>query len=169
MRINSHDPMGPGFEWRLKAALDRVTPPSVRPRYQSATAGIRPLPLAPFMLAAAATALLALSATAATGSPNPVIWTERATTTIESVSHPPATVNNPDPSPNRSPKSTRGAPAAPSTRQPEHSASPRPEPSESPEPTPSHDGDHSESGSGSGSPRPSPSPSPRPSPTPDED
>jgi len=164
MRINSHDPMGPGFEWRLKAALDRVTPPLSVPRYQLAAAGVRTLRLAPFALAAAATALVALSATAATGSPNPVVWTERATTTIESVGHGPATVNSPEPSPNVSPRSSQGAPAAPSTHQPEHNASPSPEPSESREPTDSDSGDHSGPGPGSSS----PSPSARPSPSPDD-
>src|SRR5712691_5264350 len=115
MRIKSHDPMGPGFEWRLKAALDRVRPPLSVPRYQLAAAGVRTLRLAPFALAAAAAALVALSATAATGSPNPVVWTERATTTIESVGHGPATINSPEPSPNGSPRSSRGAPVAPPT------------------------------------------------------
>ena len=175
MRSNSRDPMSPGFEWRLKAALDRVTPPYTQPRYLSLAAA-RPLRLAPFVLAAAASALLALSATAATGSPNPVVWTERATATIESVGHAPANVTSPEPSPNRSSKSPRSGPAAPSTHQPEHRASPTPEPSERPEesplpePTESPRGDaHSGPGPGTSTPRPSPSPSPRPSPTPDDD
>lgn len=169
MRNADRDLMGPGFEWRLKTALDRVTPPSTtQPRYQSATGGVRTLRLAPFALAAAATALLALSATAATGSPNPVVWTERATTTIESVGHAPATVPTAEPSPQQSPKSQRGAPPAPATHQPQHKASPRPEPSESPEPSKSPSGDHSGTGSSSSSPRPSPTPSPRPTPTPDD-
>ncbi len=174
MRSSNRDPIGPGFEWRLKAALDRVTPPFSTPRYLSARAGGRTLRFAPFALAAAATALLALSATAATGSPNPVVWTERATTTIESVGQPPATTPSTEPSSNQPPKAQREAPAAPTTHQPEHGASPKPEPSEtprpseSPEPSESPSGDHSESGSGSSPTRPLPTESPRPTPTPDE-
>src|SRR3977135_2951703 len=102
MRSTDRDPRDPGFESRLKAALDRVTPPSPsRPHYQSAVATARPLRLAPLALAAAASALLALSATAATGSPNPVVWTERATTTIEAGGHPAAT---PSTEPSQPPK-----------------------------------------------------------------
>jgi hypothetical protein len=157
MRSSNRDPIGPGFEWRLKAALDRVTPPVSTPRYLSATAGVRTLHLAPFALAAAATALLALSATAATGSPNPVVWTERATTTIESVGHPAAT---PSIEPGQPAKVQRGAPGPTSTHQPEHKASPKPEPSESPEPTDSSSGDHTGSVSGTSPTRPSPTPSP---------
>ena len=174
MRSSNPDPMGPGFEWRLKAALDRVTPPFPTPRYLSAGAGARTLRLAPFALAAAATALLALSATAATGSPNPVVWTERATTTIESVGQPAPNTPRTEPSPNQPPKGQSEAPAAPTSHQPEHGASPKPEPSESPqpskspEPSESPSGDHSESGSGSSPTRPSPTQSPRPTPTPDE-
>ena len=164
MRSSNRDPIGPGFEWRLKAALDRVTPPVSTPRYLSATPGVRTLHLAPFALAAAAAALLALSATAATGSPNPVVWTERATTTIESVGHPAAT---PSTEPSQPPKAQRGVPGATSTHQPEHKASPKP--SESPEPTnDSSSGDHSGSGSGTSPTRPSSTPSPRPTPTPDD-
>ena len=174
MRSSNPDPMGPGFEWRLKAALDRVTPPFPTPRYLSVGAGRRTLRLAPFALAAAATALLALSATAATGSPNPVVWTERATTTIESVGQPPPTMRSTEPSPNQPTNGQREAPAAPTTHEPEHRASPKPEPSESPQPSESPEPpespseDHSESSSGSGPTRPSPTESPRPTPTPDE-
>lgn len=176
MRSTDHDPIGPGFEWRLRAALNRVTPPSPsRPRYQTARAGGRPLRLAPFALATAGIALLALSATAATGSPNPRVWTERATTTIESVGHAPATVPSPEPSPNKSPESQQRAPAVPSTHKPEDHASPNPQPSDHPEESPrpeptetSGGDDHSGSGSGSGSSSTSPSPSPSPTPKPND-
>lgn len=124
--------VNPIFEWRLRAALERVTPPWSPPRYQTGLAVARPWRLAPVLLAGAATVLLALTATAATGSPNPVVWTQRATTTIESVGHAPEASPSPEPS-HEAPRSTS---AAPPTHEAEHEASPNPEPSESPEALP---------------------------------
>jgi hypothetical protein len=160
-----HDPLGPGFDRRLKAALDRVTPPASSPRYAyQAVAGLRPWRLASVVVAAGAACLLALTAVAATGSPNPVVWTQRAASTIGSVGHAPEA--SPSPEPSKPPHATpHSAPSKP-VQQTEHEASPSPrhseQPSESPRPEPSDSGNpggdhHSES---------SPSPSPRPSPGP---
>ena len=89
MPNTEHDPMDRGFEWRLKAALDRVTPPMSSPRYASAVmGGARAWPIGPALVAAgAAMVLLAVTATATTGSYNPAVWAERAGTTIQSVGH----------------------------------------------------------------------------------
>jgi outer membrane biosynthesis protein TonB len=89
MPNTEHDQMDRGFEWRLKAALDRVTPPLSSPRYASAAmGGARAWPIGPALVAAgAAMVLLAVTATATTGSYNPAVWAERAGTTIQSVGH----------------------------------------------------------------------------------
>jgi hypothetical protein len=80
--------MDPYFEWRLKAVLDQFTPPASFPRYASMPARrVTPWRIAPVMLAAAASILLALSATAKTGSPNPAVWTGDAAAAIGSVRH----------------------------------------------------------------------------------
>lgn len=165
MPRTDHDPMGPGFEWRLKAVLDRVTPPASRPRYESVSmGGVRLWRAAPVLLAAATAVLLALTATAATGSPNPVVWTQRAASTIQSVGHAPEAAPSPEPSPETPQETPRSAPAAPPTHAPEHEAeaSPSPEPSERPEPSPRPEPTKSPSPSddhlGSSSPSPSPSP-----------
>jgi hypothetical protein len=152
--------VNPVFEWRLRAALDRVTPPWSPPRYQTALVMARPWRLAPLLLAGAATVLLALTATAATGSPNPVVWTQRATTTIESVGHGSDVTPTPEPAQEQPHSNPRAAVPAPPTHPPEHAAAQRPQPSHRPEPTaaPRPFGD-----------RPSwPSPSPRASPGSDE-
>ena len=163
MAITERDPLGPSFKWRLKAGLDRVTPPLriTKPRYQSASMRAFPaLRLAPALLAIATTGVLALSATAATGSPDPAVWTQRAASTIHSVSHIPETTKTPEtssptgeqapaPAPSSAAPSRRVAPAsAPPTHEGGHEASPSPEPSDHhqesphPEPTPSpHAGD----------------------------
>ena len=167
MPNTDHDPMDPSFEWRLKAALDRVTPPASRARYESVSmGGVRPWRVAPVLLAAGAAILLALTATAATGSPNPVVWTQHAASTIGSVGHAPQASPTPEPASEQSQPPPRSAASAPPTHEPEHETSPSPEPSDHPEesprprpvasPTPTDD--HSGSGSGSGSPNPSPSP-----------
>src|SRR5579859_7103599 len=92
------DPLGPAFTWRLRAALDRVVPPPAPPRYQSAaSASTGPLRFAPAALAVAVAGFVALTAFATTGSANPVVWTERATSTIESVGHPPDVAPGPQP------------------------------------------------------------------------
>jgi outer membrane biosynthesis protein TonB len=180
MPNTDHDPMDPGFEWRLKAALDRITPPASRPRYASASmGGVRSWRIAPVLLAGATAVLLAVTATAATGSPNPIVWTQRAASTIESVGHAPEASPSPEPSPERSEETPNGGAAAQPTNEPEHEASPSPEPSEhseqSPEPEPTTSPSPSEDHGGSSSPSPSPSPtddhggSSSPSPSPGTD
>ena len=134
MPNTEHDPMDRGFEWRLKAALDRVTPPSSSPRYASTVMGnARAWPVGPALVAAgAAMVLLAVTATATTGSPNPVVWAERAGSSIQSVGHTPEAAPSPEPSP----ETPHSAPAGPSqpTKDSEHEAAQSPEPQESPEP-----------------------------------
>ncbi len=161
MPNTDHDPMDPGFERRLKAALDRITPPASRPRYESASmGGARSLRIAPVLLAGATAVLLAVTATATTGSPNPVVWTQRAASTIESVGHAPEASPSPEPSRERD-ETPGGAAAAQPTHEPEHEASPSPEPSEhseqSPDPEPTTSPSPSEDHGGSSSPSPSPS------------
>lgn len=96
----TENPLGPGFEWRLRAALDRVQPPHHAPRYLSVTPR-RALQTA-IMRATPAVAVglagLLLTAYAATGSPNPVIWTQNAASAITSITHP-------EPSPTAEPSS----------------------------------------------------------------
>lgn len=171
MPIPERETLGPGFERRLKAALDRFVPPSPRlssARYRSAMPGRpgRPWRLAPALIGIGA-AGMALTAVAATGSPNPVIWTQRAGSVIQSVSHPvasPKAAQSPRPQPSQDTPSGQGtgavdptpssgrelepSPAAQPTERPEAS----PTPVESPEPTPT--------------PQPSSGADPTPSPTP---
>lgn len=94
-------PLGADFEWRLRAALDRVQVPHSAPRYQSVTA-VGSLRTA-LWRAAPAVAVgvvgLLLAAYAATGTPNPVIWTRNAASAINSISH------APEPSPTAEPSS----------------------------------------------------------------
>jgi hypothetical protein len=163
MPITEHDKLDPGFEKRLKAALDSAIPPSPllsSARYRSLTAWPgRPWRLAPALVAIGA-AGMALTAAAATGSPNPAVWTERAGSVIQFVSHVPAATPKaartprPEPSHGNPSGGTGGGHPTPSTGR-EQEASPGPEPTERPEASPQ--------------PEPSPSPhdSPEPSPTPD--
>ena len=125
--------MDAGFEWRLKSALDRVNPPASSPRYASTLmGGAWAWPVAPALVAAGAAMLLAITASVFTGSANPVVWAERAGSTIQSVSHTP----EPSPSPEPSSETSHSAPAAPAqaTHDSEHDISERPEPSDQAEP-----------------------------------
>ncbi len=85
------NPVGPGFELRLRAALDRVQPPHSPPRYRSVTGlgGLRTAAWRAAPLAVVAVIGLLLTAYAATGSPNPVIWTQNAASAINSITHGP--------------------------------------------------------------------------------
>jgi hypothetical protein len=157
---NRNHPIAPGFDWRLKVALDRITPPAVMPRYAMARPIFRPWRLAPIALAGAATILLALSATAATGSPNPVVWSQRAASTIEAVGRAPEASPNPAPSPERSPVTARSAPVAVPTHAPVHKAAPKPAPTQRPEETETPRATPADGRSGSSWPSPSPRPSP---------
>jgi hypothetical protein len=170
MPTTEHIP-GPGFERRLKAALDSVVPPSphvAAARYRAAPARrpVRLLWLTPALIGAAAAAV-ALTAVAATGSPDPAVWTQKAGSVINSVGHIPA--SSPKPSPRPSPSDANqpapgvapGHPTPSSGREVE--PSPAPEPTDRPQPSPSPDSDET--------PQPPPSPDgssgrANPSPTP---
>ncbi len=108
MPIPERRTLSPGFERQLRAALDRVDPPSPllsNARFKSETAG-RPRRLwrlAP-ALAGIGAAGIALTAVAATGSPDPSVWTQRAASAIESVGHIPAA----SPKAVQSPKAAHG-------------------------------------------------------------
>jgi hypothetical protein len=86
MPIPDDEMLGSGLEKRLKAALDDVVPPSpslasARYRMGAAKRLSRAWRLAPALVAIVA-AGAAVTATAATGSPNPAIWRDRAETVI---------------------------------------------------------------------------------------
>jgi len=116
---------------RLTEALDRVQPPFSTPRYLAARPRSLAWRLAPAMLAATALSALVVSAYAGTGSPNPIVWTEKVVNVVQ----PPA----PPPAPERTQKPGRQAPSPePSDREsPEPAQSP--EPSESPQPSDAHE------------------------------
>lgn len=144
MQITERGTLGPGFERRLRVALDRIVPPTsllANARYRSmmpARAG-RIWRLAPALVGIAAIGIMATSATVATGSTNPAVWTQRAASTIQSVRQVPESKPNaaestkPEPS-HRAPSSQR---AGTSRHVPSHSRdtepSPKPEPSGAPE------------------------------------
>jgi hypothetical protein len=162
MPTTERSTLGPGFERRLKAALDAVVPPSpllVSARYRTPAARrpVRLLWLTPALVGAAAAAV-ALTAAAATGSPNPAVWTQKAGSAIKSVTHIPEASPKPSSRPSPShlsqpgPGAAGGRPTPSSSRDVE--PSPAPEPTDSPEPTPSPEpSDHS-----GDEPNPSPSP-----------
>jgi hypothetical protein len=183
MQITNNGTSGPGFEHQLKAALDAVVPPTpfaFRARYRSAEwlRSSRPWRIAPALLGAAAVVVMAVSAAAATSSPNPAVWTQRAVSTIQSVSHIPD--NNPNPPENNAPAPRGSAPVTqpggtshatpPAARRAEPSDSPRPteRPDESPRPAGTPPPDDSRHPWPSPSPTPSDphNPYPQPSPTP---
>jgi hypothetical protein len=166
MKIADRDPLGPDFDLRLRAALDRIVPPTPYPsgaRYKLMAIALnrRTLGFASLLAAASAAGIVLLSGFAATGSPNPVVWSQRAASTIQSVSHIP---DAPKAEPSEVPSSTPSgsavrqgdisqpspAPHAKSSedQRPEGSdgswKTPHPEPSESPDPShnqaPSDDG-----------------------------
>jgi hypothetical protein len=92
MKIADRDPLGPDFDLRLRAALDRIVPPTPYPsgaRYKLMAISLnrRTLGLASLLAAACAAGVVLLSGFAATGSPNPVVWSQRAAATIRSVGH----------------------------------------------------------------------------------
>jgi hypothetical protein len=160
MPIAEQGPLGPDFERRLRAALDRVAPPTpyvsgARYRMTAARLPRRALRLATLLAAAGAAGVVSLSAFAATGSANPAVWTERAASTIKSVGHIPET---PKTDPGQTPPSGQSAP--PATR----GGTPHSSPAATPKPD---QGEHSERDHPERSPHPEPSPSPRPSPSPE--
>src|SRR5256885_16182744 len=70
------DPLGPEFARRLRGEMDRIEPRFSSPRYLGASRRRVTWRLAPAALALSLVAILGLTAYAATGSPNPVVWTE---------------------------------------------------------------------------------------------
>jgi outer membrane biosynthesis protein TonB len=157
MPIPDDKALGPGLEKHLKAALDQVTPPSpslssARYRMGAARRFSRAWRFAPALVAIAA-AGAALTATAATGSPNPAIWKDRAGTVIQNASHfpisSPKAAHSPKPQPKAGTPATTARPTEPGDHESEPkptarpterpAPSPTPEPSDRPEPTPTPD------------------------------
>jgi hypothetical protein len=106
MQITDTGLLGPGFERGLRAVLDAVAPPSMltsNARYGSARLG-RPWRLASALVGVGAVGAVAVSAFAATGSPNPAVWTERAASSIQSVTHIPEASPTPPQSPAPDPR-----------------------------------------------------------------
>jgi outer membrane biosynthesis protein TonB len=160
MPIPEDEMLGPGLERRLKAALDEVVPPSpmlssARYRMGAVTRLSRAWRFAPALVAIGAAGAV-LTATAATGSPNPAIWRDRAGTVLQNVGHfagsSPKATQSPKQEPRETPDDNVTVPSRPT---PSSSQKPAPrqsaEPTDGPEPAPS----------------PEPSESPEPSATPD--
>ena len=132
---------------RLRAELDRIRPPATSPRYLASGRSLRARRLAPVALAVAFTGILALTAVAATGSPNPVVWSQRVQTVI----------NPPSPSP-----TNEESPAAPQSHTEEQAPAAHqesPGPTERPEPAGGSQPTESPEPSGENSPNPA-TPSP---------
>lgn len=131
------DPLGRGFEWRLRAELDRVRPRWSSPRYLNAPPHrVGAWRLAPAGLVVGVVGILALSAYAATGSANPVVWEQRIVTTIQPIVVPetiPIAPSNPTPAQ----REVAPAPQPNSNKQ----TAPRPKTSNSPEPSHKPGGD----------------------------
>lgn len=152
--MSKTDPDGlhPTLIARLRAELNAVRPPRAEPRYLESPAPIRAMRLAPVILAIAFTGILALTAFAATGSPNPAVWTNR----VQTVINPPS----PSPSPEDEPTASSPRPAAaPPTHKPTAG------PTETAEPTSSPEHESPEPGDDHQAPNPSPSPNPSPLPS----
>ena len=122
-----------GLKARLRAELDRIQPPATPPRYLGSRWSFRTWRLAPVALAAAFTGILALTGVAATGSPNPVVWSQRVQTVINPPS--PSPTNEESPAPAQS-HTEEQAPAG-------HQESPEPAESAGPAESPEPPGDHS--------------------------
>lgn len=173
MQITDIGALGPGFERRLRAALDAHAPPTLLladARYCS-TRSVRPWRLASALVGIGAVGAVAVSAFAATGSPNPAVWTERAASSIQSVTHIPETSPSPPPSPIPDPRLS--APVSQQTGT-THAAPPpsrQTEPSDDPEA--SHNAKESpppnESSPPEGSPPPDPHEHPKPSASPGQE
>jgi hypothetical protein len=151
----SEDQLGPDFENRLRAELNRIRPPGNLPRYAAARPAARVWPLAPAALVIALAGVAGLTVWAATGNANPSVWTNR----VETIINPPT----PTPALSPTPEPPRAAPPAPANSRTPHPSqrpqgSPTPEPQDSPEP-----GDDRSATSGSGA-GPAPGASPTPSP-----
>lgn len=162
MPIPERDLLGPGFERRLKAALDKVVPPSpllssARFRTGNARRLSRAWRFAPALVAVGAAGMV-LTATAATGSPNPAIWRDRAGTVIQNVAHYPGT----------GPKAVQGPKSQPrATSQGQGPGTSRPTPVTGHDPAPKPSAEPTDRAEQSPRPEPTPSERPEPSPTPD--
>jgi hypothetical protein len=137
MPITERGTLGPGFERRLKTALDSVVPSApLFARYFLTTPSqsSRPWRLASALVGIGAMGIMALSAFAATGSPSPAVWGQRAVSTIQSVSHiPESSPNQPSPTPDARLAAPVSQPSntSPATAPPAHQT----EPSDKPQPT----------------------------------
>jgi hypothetical protein len=144
------DPLGPGFEWRLSTELNRVRPRWSSPRYlKAAPHRVGTWRLAPTGLVVGVIGILALSAFAATGSANPVVWERRIVTTIQPIVLPEVTPVSPV---NPAPAQREVAPAPEPTSHEEtppktQGTSESPEPSQRPSGGDDHSGSHESSGS----------------------
>jgi hypothetical protein len=163
MPIPDDEMLGPGLEKRLKAALDEVVPPSpslwsARYRMGLAARVSRVWRFAPAVAAIAAAGAV-LTATAATGSPNPAVWRDRAGTVFQNVGNfpksSPKATHSPRSEPRESPDDKGAVPSRPtptSTRPSEPKESP--EPSDRPQPSPTPDSSGGNDGSGGSEPSP---------------
>lgn len=151
------DPLGFQLKWRLRAELDRVRPRYSPPRYLSPVRNsVAVWRIAPAALATAIVGMLGLTAFAATGSPNPVVWTQQIVTRLEPTAAPVPNDETQSPTPSSQP--APAAPAPPTHQvQPTEQAEPSEEPHATPAPEPGSGGD---GGGDDHSPVTSPSPSP---------
>lgn len=122
--------MDPTLKARLRSELDRMVPRPVAPRYATSRAPAAAWRLAPVVLAIAFTGILALTAFAATGSPNPVVWTQR----VQTVINPPAPTPADEGAPPQQPEHHATAAPAPPKQQESPEPSERPAPAQSPQP-----------------------------------
>lgn len=175
MPIIERGALGPGFDRRLKVALDAVVPSApLFARYFLITPvrSSRPWRFASALVGVGAVGVMALSAFAETGSANPMVWTQRAASTIQSVSHIPET--SPTPPPSATPDAHLAAPVSQQTGTSKAPSSPghKTEPSNTARPTekrqdsPPSDRSHEPEASPPLGPGEHPSPSPEPSDSP---
>ena len=154
------DQLGPDFDRRLKAGLDRFDGPTPLPegaRFARLLPPRRHLgPVKPALALAAALAVLLVAASALAGGPDPSTWTQKAVSSFQSVTRvqpAPSPISNSTPR-GRSQPPARTAPSQPKRQSPEASDGSRAEPPDSHGPSPSPDSGHHDSSA------PSPSPSP---------
>jgi hypothetical protein len=153
------DTLGPDFDLRLKASLDRVHGPTPLPENARFRLGAprRLGPLRPVLALAGALGIVLVAATALAGSPNPSVWTKRAVNSIETVTH----TGPSSPSPESDPSQHHPL-QPPAHTEPSEAAHESPEPSSGSQQEPS--GSPSPDGHDSATPASSPSPSPSPGP-----
>ena len=174
MPIPERGAMGPGFDRRLKVALDAVVPSApLFARYFLTTPArsSRQWRFASALVGVGAVGVMALSAFAETGSVNPVVWTQRAASTIQSVSHIPETSPPPSPTPDAhvaAPVSqqigTSQVASSPGHQtEPAKTAQPTEKPTEKPTESPPSESSHVPEASPPPGPEEHPSPSPEPS------